>query len=252
MNKLSIGKRLAAGFALILALAACMIALASWRLTSTAVATRQMMDEPLAKDRLISDWSRNINSGVRRTMAIAKSSDASLVELFKEDAAQSTKSSGEMQEKLKGLIRSPAEQKLFDAVGEARKVYIDARDRITQMKKDGDGDGAAKLLTDVFVPGSKVYLARMQEFLEYQRKAIDQTATDIDSANSHGRTLLLGFGAAMLVLGIAAARIISLSITVPLAAANELAERVADGNLMRSGKGMPARSDAAPHAREAV
>eukprot|EP01031_Cornospumella_fuschlensis_P013099 gene13099-16014_t len=101
MIKLSIGKRLAAGFALVLALAACVIALASWRLASTASATRQMMAEPLTKERLIADWSRNINAGVRRTIAIAKSSDTSLVGLFAEDQAQSTKSSGEMQEKLK-------------------------------------------------------------------------------------------------------------------------------------------------------
>ncbi|KQW43353.1 MULTISPECIES: methyl-accepting chemotaxis protein [unclassified Roseateles] len=243
MTKLSIGKRLAAGFALVLVLAACVIAVAAWRLASTAAATRQMMDEPLAKERLISDWSRNINSGVRRTMAIAKSSDASLVELFKEDAAQSTKSSGEMQEKLKGLIRSPDEQKLFDAVGEARKVYLDSRDRLTQLKKDGDAEDAEKLLMEVFVPGSKVYLARMQEFLDHQRKRIDQTAADIDAANGTGRLMLLGIGLAMLAVGIAAAWRITRSITLPLAAANELAERVADGNLMRSGAGAVAGSD---------
>jgi len=240
---LSIGKRLAAGFALILVLAACVISLASWRLATTATATRQMMDEPLAKERLISDWSRNINSGVRRTMAIAKSSDPSLVELFKDEAAQSTKASGEMQEKLKGLIRSPEEQKLFDAVGEARKVYLSSRDRLTQLKKDGDAEGAEKMLMEVFVPGSKVYLARMQDFLDHQRKAIDQTAAGIDAANGKSRLLLIAFGLAMLVVGVAAAWGITRSITLPLAAANELAERVADGNLMRSGQGSPAGSD---------
>ncbi|MDR7332273.1 methyl-accepting chemotaxis protein [Roseateles asaccharophilus] len=240
---LSIGKRLAAGFGLVLVLAALVIALASWRLSSTAEATRQMMAEPLTKERLIGDWSRNINSGVRRTMAIAKSSDASLVELFKEEAAQSTKSSGEMQEKLKGLIRSPEEQKLFDAVGEARKVYLASRDRITQLKKDGDAEGADKLLTEVFVPGSKAYLERMQNFLDHQRKSIDETAAQIDSTASRSRTLLIALGLLILGLGILAAWRITLSITVPLAAANDLAERVASGNLTRSGSGMAARSD---------
>jgi len=243
MNKLSIGKRLAAGFALILVLAACVLCLASWRLASTAAATRRMMDEPLAKERLIADWSRNINAGVRRTMAIAKSSDASLVELFREDQAQSTKSSSEMQEKLKGLIRSPEEQALFDAVGKARKVYVDARDEIVKLKKDGQAEAADKLLTEVFVPGSKVYLQRMQEFLDHQRRHIDQTAADIDAANGNSQWLLIAFGAAMLAVGMAAAWAITRSITLPLAAANELAERVACGDLTRSGKGMKAGSD---------
>ncbi len=243
MNKLSIGNRLAAGFALVLALAACVIAVASWRLASTAAATQQMMAEPLAKERLISDWSRNINAGVRRTMAIAKSADPSLVALFKDEAAQSTKASGEMQEKLKGLIRSADEQKLFDAVGEARKVYLESRDKITQLKKDGDAEGADRLLTEVFVPGSRVYLERMQEFLDHQRKDIDQTAAAINDTNGNSRLLLVGLGLAMLALGVAAAWTITRSITVPLAAANELAERVAKGDLTRSGKGMKAGSD---------
>ena len=243
MIKLSIGKRLAAGFALVLVLAGCAIALASLRLAATAAATRQMMDEPLAKERLISDWNRNINAGVRRTMAIAKSSDTSLVALFKEDQEQSTKSSGEMQDKLKTMIRSPKEQALFDAVGEARKAYISAREEVVGLKKDGQAEAAEKRLMEAFVPISKVYLARMQEFLEHQRKSIDQTAADIDAANANGRLLLLGFGLAMLGLGVAAAWHITRSITVPLAAANELAQRVADGNLMRSGQGMAARGD---------
>ena len=243
MIKLSIGKRLAAGFALVLVLAGFVIALAAWRLDATAAATRQMMAEPLAKERLISDWSRNINAGVRRTMAIAKSSDASLVELFKEDQAQSTKSSGEMQEKLKGLIRSPEEQALFDAVGKARKVYIDARDQIVKLKKDGQAEEADKVFNDVFAPGAKVYLERMQEFLDHQRKEIDETAAGINSSNSSGRTVLLSLGVLILALGAGAAWHTTRSITVPLAAANELAERVADGNLMRSGQGMAARAD---------
>ncbi|WP_457427667.1 methyl-accepting chemotaxis protein [Roseateles sp. P5_E7] len=240
---LSIGKRLAAGFALILALAACVISLASWRLAATATATRQMMDEPLTKERLLADWNRNINAGVRRTIAIAKSSDTSLVALFAEDQAQSTKQSGELQEKIKGLIRSPEEQALFDTVAKARQVYIASREEIVKLKKDGQAEAADKQLTEVFVPGSKVYLARMQEFLDHQRKSIDQTAADIDAANGNGRLLLVAFGLAMLGLGVGAAWSITRSITVPLAAANELAERVADGNLMRSGQGSVARSD---------
>ncbi len=241
--RMTIGNRLAAGFALVLALAALIIVMASWRLTATAAATRQMMDEPLTKERLISDWNRNINAGVRRTIAIAKSSDTSLVQLFAEDQAQSTKSSGEMQERIKGLIRSPEEQALFDTVGEARQAYIASRNEIVKLKKDGQAEAADKQLTDVFVPGSKVYLSRMQDFLDFQRRAIDKTAADIDAANSSGRTLLLALGLAMLVLGIAAAWHITKSITSPLLAAVDLAERVADGNLIPSGQGTSPRSD---------
>ncbi|MGQ3053871.1 MAG: methyl-accepting chemotaxis protein [Roseateles sp.] len=243
MFKLSIGKRLALGFALVLALAACVIALAAWRLTSTAAATRQMMAEPLTKERLLADWNRNVNAGVRHSMVIAKSPDAALAELSKEDTAQSAKSSTDLQQRIEQLVRSPEERALFEAIGKARQVYLASRDEIVKLKKDGQADAAGKLLTDVFVPGSQAYLARLQEFLDHQRKSIDETAAAIDAANRTGRLLLLALGVAILGLGIAAAWRITRSITLPLAAANELAERVADGNLMRSGQGMVARSD---------
>jgi len=83
----------------------------------------------------------------------------------------------------------------------------------------------------------------MDEFLNHQRQQIDATAARIDAANRSGRLLLIGVGALMLIAGAVAARSITRSITVPLAAANELAARVADGNLMRSGQGMAARPD---------
>jgi methyl-accepting chemotaxis protein len=241
--KLSLGQRLAAGFALVLVLAACVIALSCWRLAATAEATRQMMAAPLAKERVIADWSRNINSGVRRTMAIAKSPDGSMVKLFAEDQAQSSKSSSEMQDKLKALISSPEEQAMFDSILETRKAYVAARDDIVKAQKDGQAEAADKLFTEAFLPRSKVYLQKMQELLDHQRAAIDKAAADIDAANDKGRMLLLALGAAMLAVGAGAAWHITRGITQPLLAANELAERVAGGNLVPSGQGMPARAD---------
>ncbi|MDR7296416.1 methyl-accepting chemotaxis protein [Pelomonas aquatica] len=243
MIKLTIGKRLALGFAVVLVLAACVVVLASWRLAATAAATRQMMDEPLTKERLLADWNRNVNAGVRRTLAIAKSSDTSLVELFKEDQEQLTKSSTELQDRIKGLVRSPEERALFDAIGAARQVFVTSRDEIGKLKKNGDAAAADKLLTDVFMPSAKDYLARMQAFLDHQRRSIDATAHEINAASDSGRLLLLGLCVLILALGVAAAWSITKNITGPLLSANELAERVADGNLVPSGQGTQARAD---------
>ncbi|PTT88609.1 hypothetical protein DBR42_09405 [Pelomonas sp. HMWF004] len=243
MTQLSIGQRLAAAFAMVLALAACVVALSWWRLEAAAAATRQMMDEPLTKERLIADWNRNVNAGVRRTIAIAKSPDDSLATLFAEDQEQSTKSSAELQTRIKALIRSPEEQAVLDAVSKAREAYVGARDEIVKLKKAGQAEAADKLLTGTFLPASKVYLAHMQSLLDHQRKAMDNAASVIDAANSKGRIAVLALGGLMLVVGIGAARTITRNITVPLMAAMDLAARVADGNLVPSGRGMPARGD---------
>ncbi|MFX7887196.1 hypothetical protein ABTK21_20005, partial [Acinetobacter baumannii] len=68
-------------------------------------------------------------------------------------------------------------------------------------------------------------------------------AAAIDAANSSSRLLLMALGAVMVGVGCVTAWNITKGITAPLVAANGLAERVAEGNLVPSGQGMAARSD---------
>jgi methyl-accepting chemotaxis protein len=55
-------------------------------LHGVAQSTRAMMELPLAKERLISDWYRMVFAGIRRTTAVAKSADPALATFFAEDA----------------------------------------------------------------------------------------------------------------------------------------------------------------------
>lgn len=54
-----IGTRLGAGFAIVLLLAACAIAIGILRLDAVANATQKMMEKPITKERIASDWYRN-------------------------------------------------------------------------------------------------------------------------------------------------------------------------------------------------
>lgn len=56
IRNMGIGKRLAFGFAVVLAFSVVITAIAIWRLDNAATATRAMMNEPLLKERLIVDW----------------------------------------------------------------------------------------------------------------------------------------------------------------------------------------------------
>ncbi|MFX7090755.1 hypothetical protein ABTH94_21885, partial [Acinetobacter baumannii] len=81
-------------------------------------------------ERLMGDWYTNLTAGIRRTLAIAKSSDPSLAAYFAEEAAASTKSSSEYQKQVEGLLVTPEEKALFQKIGEQRKVYLSSRDQI--------------------------------------------------------------------------------------------------------------------------
>jgi methyl-accepting chemotaxis protein len=97
LANISIGKRLALGFTIILAFAMLITGISVWRLQGVASATSEMMQVPLAKERMISDWSGKIDSGIRRTTAIARSSDPSLGAYFAEESKVSSAGSSELQ-----------------------------------------------------------------------------------------------------------------------------------------------------------
>ena len=72
LNDFRIGTRLGAGFVIVLALAALLALIGVVRLNAVAELSRQMVEVSLNKERLAEEWFRNLNSGIRRTSAIAR------------------------------------------------------------------------------------------------------------------------------------------------------------------------------------
>lgn len=197
-------------------LAAAVAAISVWRLHDTAQETRAMMQVPLAKERMVSDWYATVNAGVRRTAAIARSSDPSLVAFFAEDVAQATKASTGYQQAIEALMRSDAERKLFAQLAETRKRFIAARDRITALKTQSQVDEAVALLESDFKPAAKAYLDGMQALQQMQRDELDQRSRQIDALNAASARWILGLSAVAIVLGVLASWRITRSIVNPL------------------------------------
>jgi len=231
LNDVRIGVRLGGGFGVILSLLALMMVIGIWRLSSVASETRRMMDAPLAKERLVEEWFRNIASGVRRTTAIAKSSDASLETLFAPEVKASTARAGEILKALDALPGDAEDAKLMVSVVEARKKYLTARDTIMTFKREGKSEEANKLFDTDFVPVSATYVQVVQAYLDHQRKVIDTAAQAIDAEAAQGRIHILVVGGAALLIGGAFALLLTRSITRPVARATALADAVAQGNL---------------------
>jgi len=231
LANISIGKRLALGFSIILAFAMLITGISVWRLQGVATATSDMMQVPLAKERMISDWSSKIDSAIRRTTAIARSSDPSLAAFFADEAKASSAISAEYQKKVEALIVDADEMELFKRIGEQRKIYLSSRDQVTKLKSAGDPEAADKVFTSVFVPGATSYQALMQELLKMQRAKIDASAVRIDEVAASSRNLLYVLALLVLVFGAGSSWLLTTGITVPLQQAVTAARRVAGGDL---------------------
>ncbi|PZP96916.1 MAG: hypothetical protein DI587_18830 [Variovorax paradoxus] len=231
MKNLRIGTRLGGGFALILVVMALITAVGLWRLQTVAQATQAMTQQPLAMERMISDWYRYVYSGARRTTAIVKSTDPSLGQFFAADAASSTKESGELQKRIEPLLNSPEEQALWAQIQQGRLLYLSSRDQAVKAKSDGQAEEAERLLTQVYLPATDKYTSLIQQLLDLQRTRIDATAQRIDGIYGESRLLMLGLGLLGLLAGGLFAWRLTVGITQPLAQAVRVARAVAASDL---------------------
>ena len=182
MKNLKLGTRLAGGFAILLAMimVMCIVGLVSLANINDSVET--LTQRSLTKERLINDWARNIQSGVTRTTAIAKSADASLAGFFTEEAAASTRNSSALQQKIEPLIESDEEKALWQGISKARADYLRTRDGIFKAKQEGNVDAANKIFTQEFVPATRQFIDNINRLSELQRADIDARATDIEAS----------------------------------------------------------------------
>ena len=231
LTHLSVAKRLALGFALVLLLSMGVIGLSISRLNTLADATEEMVQNPIKTERLVSDWSRNLRVGITRTAAVARSSDPALADFFAEDSKASSKSSGELQKAVEALMFLDSEKKLFREIGELRTLYLKNRDTIFALKKEGKVDEANTLLEKQFIPDANKYAAKMDELLNNQRDQVDALGKAIQANRQSSRQLLVVLGLLSLALGALFSWILARSVTVPLAQASHLAQRVAEGDL---------------------
>ena len=246
MNFLShtrIGTRLAIAFATVLLLAVVATTVGLVNARGNAAATKQMMEQPLAKERLVSDWYVLIYSAVARTELIARSKDDTLPVVFADTIAASTKRGGELLGKVKELLASDDERALYDATLALRGAYQKAKNEVGEIRKGGDDAAAEAAYRDKFLPAAEAYKNKVNELLAYQRKAIDDTAHAIEVANARSNTLLLILTVLMVAIGSVAAWIISRSITGPLKSAVDIAATVANGDLTTRFDGPTSRSE---------
>ncbi|MGK6311140.1 methyl-accepting chemotaxis protein [Variovorax sp. DT-64] len=231
LSNLRIGTRLALGFGLVLALTVIASTVALVSAKKNAEATRQMMESPLAKERLISDWYVLTYSAIARTAMIAKTTDASLPVTFADVISDSVKKGGETMAKVEALLVTDEEKATFKSIVELRAKYQAAKDAVQKAKASGNAEETETVFRDVFQPAAKAYESRVLSLLALERQAIDDMSRAIDAANASGFNLRFIMAALTLLVGGACSFLIARSITRPLGHAIQVAETVAGGDL---------------------
>ncbi|QNK66954.1 methyl-accepting chemotaxis protein [Variovorax sp. PAMC26660] len=231
LSNVSIGKRLAIVLGAILALFLATSVAAVLKLQQLSLEIDTMIQDNVKTERAGSDWLRHTTSGVQRAAAIAKSSDASLIDYFAPATAKSIKDTNELQKFIETKLVKPAERELFEKVGNLRKAYLASREEVSKLKLTGDLAGANRAFDAQFQPTSTSYLAGVQQVVDMQREQLDAAAARANDLQAQTRTLLIVCSAVSLVLGALLAWLLARSITQPLRSAETIAQSIADMDL---------------------
>jgi methyl-accepting chemotaxis protein len=231
LTNVRISTRLAFGFAIVLALSILSTSFALLNARSNAEATRQMMEKPLTKERLVSDWSALTSAAIARTSMIARSTDETLATSFSDVISASVVKATEAVKGVESLLSSDEEKALFRDIVEMRAKYQAAKVVVMNLRKVGDAAGAEHAYAESFVPLSKSYADKIMELQSMQRKSIDQTAAAIDQGNQRGTRISIMLSVLLIAFGAVVAFVISRSITSPLKHAVHVAGMVAAGDL---------------------
>ncbi len=230
-KNMRIGKRLSLGFAVIVALTVVITSIGVWRLYTISQTTRYLMEVPLAKERMITDWYRNLTNGINRSMAIAKSSDPELGPFFAKETQAATQESTELQKQIVPLLVTEDEKELFKAIMENRKVYLSTRDAMTKKKVAGDAEEATRIFTQEFIPGATAYQASVEKLVQMQRVFMNQKGDEIALANASSRQTLIILAVIVALFSVFFAWRLTTGITRPLRRAVDAARDVAGGDL---------------------
>jgi methyl-accepting chemotaxis protein len=233
LANMKIGKRLGAGFMLILAMTIVIAGFSIWRMSKVNELT-DAMATPLKKERLITDWNTQIFGAIRRTAAIVRSSDPSLTEYFKEDSAATTGKSTDLVKQIEPLLDGAEEKALFEKISEQRKLYRTATNAAMKAKAEGNQELAQKILDESFTPAAKAFQARIDELVAMQQARMDTHGQAIHDVQALTVKLIAILAACALVFGALCSWLLTRSIVHPIRAALELAETVAGGDLTRS------------------
>jgi hypothetical protein len=134
LKNLRIGSRLGAGIAAMLVLSLAGTASALYTAGTSADATQKMMEQPLAKERLVADWYVMTYSAIARTSMLARSSDDTLAKVFAKPIADSVTNTTAIVKDVEARLSSGEEKDAFKSIVALRKKYQDAKVEVTNAR----------------------------------------------------------------------------------------------------------------------
>ncbi len=180
------------------------------------------------------EWNGLTETNAARNQAIILSGEPAVTAAFKDLVTSTSNQITELQKKMDAMPLTDADKAQLQKIAGLRKAVLDTRDKIRQMKTDGKGDEAMQMMGSAYMPAMNSYLASQKEMVKMQQQRVIDIQNETEArrqANTMGILIGLAVIAGLIFMG--TIWLVG-SIRAPLAQANELAARIAEGDLSSS------------------
>jgi methyl-accepting chemotaxis protein len=133
--------------------------------------------------------------------------------------------------KIEKALETPAEKSAFAGVAEARAPYIAARERAKKLFHEGLRAEGASAIAQEMLPRLEEYKERWQRFVGLQEELMQHAVAESGEAYARSRAITLALVLLAAIVAAIVGTLVTRSITGPLAAVVEGAERIAEGDL---------------------
>jgi len=235
MKQTKVGTRLALGFALVLLMLLAVIALGIRQLATLNEGTRSMALEAYPKVVLAQNLADRINRSARTVRDLLLVSDPETDKKNFSTIATARKDTDEMFAQLDAVMHSEAGRAKLQTYKTAYGQYIGAVDGVLKLHAGGEREAAiAQLLGPARKLQSAVFIAS-NELIEHHGGSMQTTYEAALQTYALGRNAMLALGALALLVGAAAALLITRGLLRQLggepAYAADVAGQIAAGNL---------------------
>jgi methyl-accepting chemotaxis protein len=231
LRNLKIGAKLGVTFTLLFTLLTALAGSGIWLLSSMAGKVDYMLDDAIAKDRIVKSWSHATELNATRTYAAARSNNADNVKALELQISQTSKAIADLRKQLDSTIKSETGKALYQQAAAQGEAYRAARAEVFTLKDSGDKEGALALLSSKLEPALNAYVRDIGKLAQHQNKKADEAAAQVRQQSRIGLYVMTALCLGSLAIGTIGAILVTRSITRPLREAIHVAEAVARGDL---------------------
>jgi methyl-accepting chemotaxis protein len=231
MKNLPIGRRLAFGFAAVIALMLIMAALAYSRLASLSEVINLANNDRFPKTELVHKVKDKLNETARSMRNLLLLTDFATVNKEYASIEENSRAISAALDKLDKSLASAEGRAMYAAVLAQRAPFVKERDVFLEMVQGQRKEEAIKQLSDKVRPINLAYFDALDVLLDRQTRMMKEAGDAAEGTAAAAQMMLVALTAAAAVIAALVALLVSRSIVRPIETAVAVARRVADGDL---------------------